>query len=223
MLTLDLLKLSAAVYLPTWPEVEAAIGPEWQLVYPLDIGDCEAMICRKGAEAVALAIRGTEFSRGDWNDISANVGRLRSWEGPGLLHSGYSGYTDMTWEPAREALAHLAGAPLYVTGHSLGGALACQFGAKNAVSSRGIQIEHIVTFGAPKCMDAVCAQWYPAPMTRYTIAGDFAPAWPWLSSFEQAGRRIVWQPDEWLKGPVRRHLLPTYQAAALNGRNRIVI
>lgn len=211
-LSRELCLLSSAVYLPTWPEVEQAIAPHWQLAYPLDIGDCEAMVCRRGAEATALVFRGTEFSRGSWNDITANIGRLRPWEGPGLVHGGYKQYCDTLYKPASEAVQRLAGAPLYVTGHSLGGAVATLFAARNAVDPEPVIIDGAETFGAPKCMDQTCAEWYPQKLIRHVVKGDFADNWPWRSDFAQTGAMVEYEAPAGKITGLQCHDVLTYMA-----------
>jgi hypothetical protein len=185
----ELALLSEAVYLPTWPEVEAAIGPDWQLVVPMDIGDVEGMLCRRGAEASALVFRGTEFTRGVLEDVGANFGPLDAWEGPGAIHRGYARYVGTIYEAALQAASEAAGAPLYITGHSLGGAMATLFSARADYTGRlsGFQT---VSFGAPRCFNREAAKaMQELPVTRYCIQGDPAPLWPlnpWMAHSEPA-------------------------------------
>lgn len=174
----ELALLSEAVYLPEWEDVEKAIAPYWQLVHPLDIANTEAMICRRGAEATALVFRGTEASRGNLWDIFQNIGTMAEWEGPGSVHSGYLKYVNRIYPYASKLLASLAGAPLFVTGHSMGGAAATLFAAKNSIGSP-VKVDALVTFGAPKCMNREAASILEAlPTRRYVNEFDLAVYWP---------------------------------------------
>ena len=179
----ELAMLSEAVYLPEWADVEAFIAPDWQLSVPFDMGNTEAMLCRRGASAAALVFRGTEFSRGVLTDVLANFGTWTLWEGPGSVHAGYYGYVRGVYSAAKAAVKSIAGAPLYVTGHSLGGAAAHIYAARIACDSDGHQIDAAVTFGAPKVFNAESCGVIPYPIRRHVIKGDFAPYWPvnpWL-------------------------------------------
>lgn len=174
----ELALLSEAVYLPTWEAVERMIAPHWQLAVPFEIGGTEAMICRRGADYTAFITRGTQFSEGKLSDIMANFGSWSLWEGPGSIHAGYFGHMRDLYAPARDALKRMAGAPCIVGGHSLGGAGAHVYAARNACDPEGHIIDAVVTFGAPKCFNRESCGVIQVPIRRYVIEGDFAPKWP---------------------------------------------
>jgi hypothetical protein len=106
---LDLAELSVHVYQedPTSPL------PDWSLVERYPRGPFFAALYRRCDGEHVLAVRGTEPpSLADWwNDALIITGR-RVRQFPDVQHA------------ALEALTAVAGRPLYVTGHSLGGALA---------------------------------------------------------------------------------------------------
>lgn len=190
----ELAMLSEAVYLPHWADVEAFIAPDWQLSVPFDVGNTEAMLCRRGASAAALVFRGTEFSRGVLSDIAANFGTWSLWEGPGSIHAGYYGYVRWVYEAARLAAKAIAGAPLYVTGHSLGGAAAHIYAARMACDGEGHQIDGVVTFGAPKVFNRESCGSIPYPIRRHVVRGDFAPGWPVNPWMKHPCEAIVHEP-----------------------------
>lgn len=207
----ELALLSEAVYLETWANVEAFIAPEWQLVAPMDVGDTEAMLCRRGAEAAALVFRGTEFSRGSLSDIASNFGSWTLWEGPGSIHAGYYDYVRQVYETAKGHAKQIAGAPLYVTGHSLGGAAAHIYAARMALDPDGHVIDAVVTFGAPKVFNAESCGSIAAPIRRHVIRGDFAPKWPvnpWLC---HPCDPIRHEPPEPGMSSVARHWIGAYR------------
>lgn len=174
----ELAMLCEAVYLPEWADVEAFIAPDWQLAVPLDVANSEAMLCRRGAEAVALVFRGTEFSRGKIADLADNLGTFSAWSGPGGIHSGYARYLRRLYQPARKAAWHIAGAPLYVTGHSLGGAVATLFAALNQFDAEPVAIERTVTFGSPRPFNTEAKKALDFPITRHVGSNDLARHWP---------------------------------------------
>lgn len=207
----ELAMLSEAVYLPTWPEVEAAIAPHWQLAAPLDIGDTEGMLCRRGAECSALVFRGTEFSRGKLGDIAANFGTWTNWEGPGSIHAGYYRHVDTIFEAARHAAKQAAGAPLYMTGHSLGGISATVYTARIGLHSDGHAIDALVTFGAPKAFNPQASKVITVPSRRYVVSGDFAPRWPLNPWLRHHCPPITLEPPVPHMSPLKRHWTETYR------------
>ena len=54
---------------------------------------------------------------------------------------------------------------LWVTGHSLGGALALL--AANRLDHIGIKVHEVQTFGTPQVLDPVAANAYPIPVRRF--------------------------------------------------------
>lgn len=209
----ELAALSAAVYLPTWEEVERAIAPKWQLSVPLEAGNSEAMICRRGASATALIWRGTEFSNGEFQDVLTNLGSWAEWEGPGSIHSGYYSYVDKLYAKAKQHCKALAGAPLYVAGHSLGGAAAHIYGARIGQDSDWHIIDQIHSFGAPKAFNSESAGTIRAPLFRHVIQGDFAPKWPpnpWRK--HPLGAPLVYPPPRAGMSPLARHWIENYEA-----------
>lgn len=210
----ELAQLSAAVYLPTWAEVEAAIAPDWQLAVPLEHRHSEAMICRRGAKLTALVWRGTEFSRGSIRDVLSNFGSWVEWEGPGSIHSGYYNYVAPLYEEAKRQCAALAGAPLYVAGHSLGGAAAHIYAARLGQELDDYFLDGVVSFGAPKAFNWESARAIDVPLSRYVMRGDFAPKWPinpWRR--QPHGAPLVLEPPRPGMNPLEQHWIESYIAA----------
>jgi hypothetical protein len=108
-----------------------------------------------GSPFTALVFRGTDQLR-DW---LANVQALpRRWPRGGHVHRGFLRSLLRVWRPLR---MHLAGraAPLFVTGHSLGGALATLAGS-------ALRARAVYTFGSPRVGDAAFAATLQAPLFR---------------------------------------------------------
>lgn len=120
-----------------------------------------------GAPYTVLAFRGTNELR-DW---LVNLSALpQRWPRGGLVHRGFLRALLQVWRPLRQQLRQCAG-PLFVTGHSLGGALATLAGAM-------LKPRAIYTFGAPRVGDGAFAASLHAPLYRIENRRDVVPRMP---------------------------------------------
>src|SRR5690606_26853984 len=114
----------------------------------------QAALCRADdGSAAALVFRGTEATRWRLLDILANVKVVgRPWAGDGWAHRGYADALSRLSYPARRMADGVSSAiPLFVTGHSMGGALATLYAAwVTADHLDGHRMAGLITFGAPK-------------------------------------------------------------------------
>lgn len=103
---------------------------------------------------------------------------------PGLVHQGFSMAVNILWAQVQPVVAALLAVspqrPVYITGHSKGGAVAFLAGwlAKQAFPTAAI---HVCTFAAARCGDQTFATAYNAalPQTaRYEYADDIVPHLP---------------------------------------------
>jgi pimeloyl-ACP methyl ester carboxylesterase len=194
-------------------------------------GGCEAALIRMDADlpngAIALVIRGTEVSEGQWRDVLANVGIPSPWAGPGRAHTGYVRQLDRILDRVAYAL-EWCGSPVTVAGHSMGGALATLLASRlwwrSAVGLRPRTVRDVVTFGAPKSIDRDAAAVIGCPVRRYVIAGDLAPLWPPIPGLTHPAPAIHLPAPEGTQiltrgwrgvWPMRNHDVDTY-ADALN-------
>lgn len=104
-----------------------------------------------------LAFRGTSDLR-DWiTDADFNLERLPSSSHINMaVHDGFWDALDSVWEECYLAVSKLNGKPLFITGHSLGGALALLFGYLLARQSKVAvtqSLAGIYTYGAPRVGD----------------------------------------------------------------------
>jgi triacylglycerol lipase len=130
---------------------------------------------------IVIAFRGTQ----DELDWMTNV-RLRfvTLQGGTRVHTGFF----QAYWPIRDALfaevERLLAAkprPLYVTGHSLGGALACMATAELANHERADVRDSMAacyTFGCPRVGDASFDVYVKVPLYRVTNGVDIVPAVP---------------------------------------------
>jgi triacylglycerol lipase len=94
---------------------------------------------------VVLCFRGTE--PGEFSDIKADLNALpdRANNGHGWVHNGFQEEVNKIWEAILEQLEPHADKDLYITGHSLGGAM-----ATIATSRLGDRVKCLYTFGSPR-------------------------------------------------------------------------
>jgi hypothetical protein len=99
---------------------------------------------------VLLAIRGTQEPTDLLTDISVNLEQLEESAKDVLVHSGFKRGADAVWNHVEAAarVAQRRGKPLFVTGHSLGGAVALLSAVK--LEKHNLPLQALWTFGAPK-------------------------------------------------------------------------
>jgi hypothetical protein len=135
-----------------------------------------------------LVFRGTRGFRSWPSNLNS---RQSSWPGGGKVHCGFKTGFNGFWKIIEPVISRID-LPLFVTGHSLGGAL--------AVLAASMRPESVVyTFGAPKTGNAAFAS--PLKSTRiYRVENehDLIPAMPPFSihsDFHHAGVQICLKDD----------------------------
>jgi len=147
-----------------------------------------------GDNVVVVAFRGTEFtSIADWKTDAY----IRFFEDPDLgnLHTGFhKAYEDVRNE-VENVLRGSEGKAVWVTGHSLGGAMAVICAAR--IQQQGLGSPSIITFGQPRVGDKTVAKWldrkFPNSYQRFVNDNDIVARLPysnWLFPYSDAGRFI---------------------------------
>lgn len=220
--------LSRAVYFD-WPKAEQAVAvmgvPMIEHASHRD-AECMLVMAEDGSFA-AIVFRGTEFTDRHYRDIWNNAGRPQAWAGAGLVHSGYLAQLERIRDRAAAWFEKVpSSCPLYVAGHSMGGAVGGLFAAW-AIGVRGGKLAGLATFGAPKAGSA--RAWAPLRQAArrdtarglpdgfdlgiYRIRYGFAPYWPPSLKLTQPAEAVVLpSPNRWL-GPIRRHDVDNYVEA----------
>lgn len=163
----------------------------------LDRGDTQGFIAI--ADRVALiAFRGTE-SLGDWIGNLQVIPERRPF---GLVHSGFMAAYRLVDADVRVALSqNIGNRKLWLTGHSLGGALATIAAAElhGAANVAGIH-----TYGQPRLGDAMMRTFYNANyqdrLWRFVNDRDLVTRVP--PGYEHAGRLVHFDEDGNVKVPV---------------------
>ena len=206
----DLAWLSNLVYEP-WPVIASALaGQGFDLLAKLDHNDTQGMLV-SNREWAGLVFRGTEASNFHVRDIFSNVGAPVKWAGKGQAHSGYLRHLNMIRHPARGLLEDVAeNLPVFVAGHSLGGAVATLFASwwygDAVMAKRGYKLAGLVTFGAPKSLDREAADAIRCPIERNVMAGDIAPWHPLSFSLVHPAPAHKLKPAKWWRPtPIARH------------------
>lgn len=155
----------------------------------------------ENAGSIVLAFRGSEKPTSldgfkDWlltnarNFLVLPTGRIGTdFAAAGVgarFHRGFMEALDEIWGPMHSAVDSAMSRkerPLWVTGHSLGGALALL--AAWRLHQKFLPIHRICTFGAPMIGNRAAAQAYhrefPGKIVRYVDHGDMVPHLPTMS------------------------------------------
>lgn len=152
--------------------------------------DTQALVARAPLTTI-VAFRGTEPSK--VKDLLTDVSCQLIPGALGMVHRGFWRSLEGIWEQLCRAVAevHDERSYLWITGHSLGGALAQLAAARLATDSKPVQ--GIYTFGAPRCGDREFASRYAKQATgatyRVVNEQDFVPkVAPEILGYQHAGR-----------------------------------
>jgi triacylglycerol lipase len=140
--------------------------------------------------AIILAFRGTqiddpwEFVQDLQTDLS--IAPVAADGYPGRVHGGFRRALEAIRPALQAALAQIGDGPLWLTGHSLGGALA-------TLAGRELRAAGVCTFAAPRVGDQDFANTLEGlHLVRYVMAADLVPRLPPRRlGFTHAGLRRV--------------------------------
>jgi triacylglycerol lipase len=155
-----------------------------------DATDTHVLITRRDRDVI-VAFRGTADLRNWLTDLDCELTRVGSCR----VHRGFYQAMKAVEPDLSVHLAEARGARVWVTGHSLGGALAMLWALWAA--EKGYEIAGVYTFGQPRAGDAAFSQLYDSKLKtrtwRSVHADDMVPRVPWLlGRFRHAGHEIFY-------------------------------
>jgi triacylglycerol lipase len=171
-LTAKMARIASVAYLPH----NAALPRFRDLGFPkvkfIDYHGTQCYIAWNN-EQIVVAFRGTEPTQ--WNDIKAD---LRAWlmkddECVGRVHSGFHHEVHKILDRVQITVGQMRHRKkLYITGHSLGGAMA------TVAATKLENVDLLCTFGSPRVGTNKFVKNIPARHIRYVNNNDVVPSMP---------------------------------------------
>jgi len=151
---------------------------EFELVRTFNCKGTQAFLAKQSSTKMAvLAFRGTQIN--EWKDFKTDIeARFYHDEKGAKIHIGFYKAFNCVELDVRDAVDDLADYALYVTGHSLGGALAL-------IATRALNSDNLAacyTYGGPKVGNEEFGEGIRSPIYRVINAYDVVPVLPfsWL-------------------------------------------
>jgi triacylglycerol lipase len=143
-----------------------------------------------------VAFCGTRDLRNWWTNLDVDLVTRPSGAGDFSqikIHRGFTTALDAIWLQLRDEIK-AAGKPVWITGHSLGGALAMEAALRIGFY---VPVLGVYTFGQPRVGNKAFAQFYDAGYKSKTFrvvhAQDIVARLPWLlGSYRHAGHEIFY-------------------------------
>lgn len=132
-----------------------------------------------------LAFRGTQSMGNFLTD--ADTLFVSQFPYPGRVHSGFSQAVEDVWPDVRRILGNPSRSkPIWVTGHSLGGAMATL--ASVRLASEGYTVRAIYTYGSPRVGDRQFRDSYHLANYRFVNDNDLVPHLPFRWCYKHVGK-----------------------------------
>jgi triacylglycerol lipase len=170
----------------------------------VDAGTDTQVMIWKNPRDMVVGFRGTRSLRNFVTDLNCRrVPLLPGKEAE--VHEGFQRALDGVYEALQSSVEEMTGGPgaprLWITGHSLGGALAmlCAWRISNLRSEISNALAGVYTFGEPRVGNAAFRDGYDARLKSRTFrvvdGEDFIPRIPWLlAMYRHCGHEVFYGP-----------------------------
>lgn len=142
-------------------------------VQRLEVDSHEAFVAA-ASDRTLVVFRGTNDAL-DWL-TNVQIAQVDDERYPGRVHTGFRDALDLLWPGVQAALPASAAAPLFVAGHSLGGALATLAAHRLAREQRPVRSAY--AYGSPRVGDYRFFTDYGASLYRFVNDRDVVPHLP---------------------------------------------
>lgn len=173
----------------------------FELVQTFNSAGSQAFIAKRDVDRIAvLAFRGTEAN--DWRDVKSDLNAFLKDDAGCKVHTGFKTAFEMVRLAVERTLNGLKGYQLYVTGHSLGGAMAL-------IATRHLNSDNLAacyTFGSPKVGTQEFGDTIKPPIYRVVNSADGVSRVPptWTVELIYPFTGLI--PIVFLRDPVKKFL-----------------
>ncbi len=139
-----------------------------------------------------VAFRGTVSVGNALTDVETALVRHQLF--PGMIHWGFARAVDSVYPAVRVLLTALdSRLPIWVTGHSLGGAMASLVSLR--LARDGFPVRAVYTYGSPRPGDRHFRDAYHLPNYRFVNDNDLVPHLPFRWCYRHVGLLKLLTPD----------------------------
>ncbi len=181
-------RVARAAYSSAPREEFSELGAAFEFIETIRSPRIFSLIVGNGKNVV-VAFRGTHEDR-EW--VEGLAYGQRRWV-VGRAHQGFVRLLDSVWQQVLACLydARAHERRLWLTGHSIGGALATLAGLR--LEHEGFDVQAVYTFGAPAVLDREAAAAFRCDVYRVVNNEDAVVNFPWPTMFDtyvHAGERF---------------------------------